>query len=209
MNHAIAERAPFSHTDTSLYRLDACKRGTKDRETVERYVTEAFRRSHGAEVRTFLPLLLTLRNDSGELCGVVGVRAAREEPLYLEHYLDRPVEQAIASLSGTPVGRDSVVELGNFACRNASAAKCLMQRLPHYLLERGHRWIAFTGTGAVRTILSSLDAPLLDLGRAKAECVAGGTDDWGNYYSTAPHVMAGYLPLARDLPGLWSGESGN
>jgi hypothetical protein len=59
----------------------------------------------------------------------------------------------------------------------------------------------FTATSAVRGILQGLGAPLVELARAEASCVADGPDRWGRYYDTDPRVLAGYLPASRRIPG--------
>ena len=43
---------------------------------------------HGAEVRTFMPTLISFRDRQGELRGVAGIRSAAEGALYLERLAD-------------------------------------------------------------------------------------------------------------------------
>jgi hypothetical protein len=40
---------------------------------------------------------------------------------------------------------------------------------------------------------------MYELASARAERVAGLTDDWGRYYQADPRVMAGYLPAGLKL----------
>lgn len=172
-----------------------------ERGELEAFVAEAFQRGHDATVASFMPTLLSLRDGSGRLRGVVGLRGAAPQPLYLEHYLDRPVESAIATATGQAIRREQVVEVGNLAGTNCRAAVRLVALLPSYLLSLEFQWIVFTATSAVRGILQGLGAPLVELARADGNRVANGPDRWGRYYDTDPRVFAGYLPLSRRIPG--------
>jgi len=172
-----------------------------DRAELEAFVGAAFKRRHDATVASFMPTLLSFRDGTGQLRGVVGLRAAVPRPLYLEQYLERPVEAAIAAATGQAIPREQVVEVGNLAGANCRAAVRMVALLPGYLLSLDYRWIVFTATAPVRSILQGFGAPLVELARADGARVANGPDRWGSYYDTDPRVLAGYLPLSRRIPG--------
>ena len=195
-----ASAAPAS---LRTFRLETCEANASRRAEVERFIRERFRRTHGAVIRTFMPTLLLLTHADGTLAGVAGCRSAAQGPLFLERYLDRPIEDVIARYEGVRVTRSQVVEAGNFACADAHTAREFMSLMPRYLIERRHTWIAFTATVPVRRILRSLGASCTELARAYDACVRGGNDRWGSYYAHDPRVMLGYLPLARRIPAFW------
>jgi len=172
-----------------------------ERAEIEAFVRAAFARKHDASVASFMPTLLSFRDASGELRGVIGLRSAEPQPLYLEQYLEQPVEAAIAAATGKRVQRHEVVEVGNLAGANCRTAMRMVAELPSYLLARDYRWIVFTATSAVRGILQGFGAPLVELARADGGRVAGGEDRWGRYYESDPRVLAGYLPASRGIPG--------
>lgn len=175
------------------------------RAELERYVRAAFLAKHGAHVRTFMPTLLAFHDRAGVLGGVAGIRGGHEGRLYLEQYLDRPVEQALTDALAAhgiePVQRRQIAEVGHLAGASCRAAVRMVAQIPAYLLSRRYEWIVFTATGALRDILARFDAPLVELARADGARVAGSQDDWGRYYETNPRVYAGWLPDAEDLPG--------
>jgi hypothetical protein len=140
-----------------------------------------------------------MRNDSGAICSVAGFRCAAGQQLFLERYLDEPIEQAIASSSGQQISRSQIVEVGNLAGRNCRSAMRLVLDLPRILLDRGHRWIVFTATDTLRGILGSYHAPLLELAPATASRAQSTGDEWGRYYDSNPRVMVGYLPDGLSL----------
>jgi hypothetical protein len=184
-------------------RLLAYERGQPGREVAEQFVREGFFRTHQACVQSFLPTLLALCDGRSVVRGVVGCRFAAQEPLFLERYLDQPIEILISTRTGARVSREELVEVGNLACRNSRVAQNLVGLLPRYLLSRGCTWIAFTATSSIRRILRHAGARLLDLGAAEAAKANGSGDHWGRYYDNDPRIMAGYLPLARRIPALW------
>ncbi len=192
-------------TDTRSFgrhlRLAATLPHDPQRHELESYVRAAFARKHSADVQSFMPTLLAFRDASASLCGVVGLRAASHSSLYLERYLDKPVESALSTASAATVRRDQIVEVGNLAGRNCRAAMRMVAQLPAYLLAHDYRWIVFTATSTVREILLGFGAPLVELARAERSRVAGGRDDWGTYYETDPRVFAGFLPDSRRIAG--------
>jgi hypothetical protein len=185
----------------SLLQLGVAGTDSPDRAELEAFVGAAFKRGHDATVTSFMPTLLSFRDRAGDLRGVVGLRGASPQPLYLEQYLDRPVERAIAATTGHPVRREQVVEVGNLAGANCRAAMRMVALLPGYLLSRDYRWIVFTATSTVRGILEGFGAPLVELARADGARVAGSPDRWGRYYEKDPRVLAGYLPTSLRIPG--------
>jgi hypothetical protein len=184
-----------------MLRMSAVDPADPGRIELENFVADAFRRKHQASVRSFMPTLLAFREPAGGLRGVIGLRPAGQSRLFLEQYLDRPVEVAISAATGRSVGRRQVVEVGNLAGSNCRAAMRMVAALPAYLLAQDCRWIVFTATTAVREILRGFGAPLVELARAERARVVAARDEWGSYYEADPRVFAGYLPASREIPG--------
>ena len=201
MIEPLAAPATGCSPPDSLLRLGVADTNAPDRAELEAFVGAAFRRGHDATVASFMPTLLSFRSPAGDLRGVIGLRAAVPQALYLEQYLEQPVEAAISAATGQPVQRTQVVEVGNLAGANCRAAMRMVAQLPGYLLSRDYCWIVFTATRTVRGILESLGAPLVELARADGARVAAGPDRWGRYYEQDPRVLAGFLPASRRIPG--------
>jgi hypothetical protein len=185
------------------YRIEETHQGDPGRAGIERFVAERFAAVHGASVRRFMPALLGLQDWRGTLRCALGYRPAAAEALFLEQYLDQPVEQAIRRACGgtlpAPVERERIVEVGHLAGRGCRAALHLVAQLPRHLVDRGYDWITFTATARVRDVLATFDAPLVDLGPADPARLRLRDDDWGRYYETQPRVMAGWLPYGLRL----------
>lgn len=187
-------------------RIEAVAHGDAARNELERYVGAAFEARHGAVVHSFMPTLLAFRDRAGALRGVAGVRGAHEERLYLEQYLDRPVELALADAlhaqGVTRVARQQIAEVGNLAGASCRAAVRMVAHIPAWLMSQRFDWIVFTATNSLRQVLAGLDAPLVELARAdRSRVAATSRDEWGRYYDTDPRVYAGRLRDAERLAG--------
>jgi hypothetical protein len=166
---------------------------------LEDFVAAAFRDKHGAEVHSFMPELLGIRNNAGVLRAVAGYRAAGQERLFLEQYLDLPVEAVLSAKLAQSVERTQIIEIGNLASNGCRQARHLVSMLPRFLLDRGYSWVVFTATGLVRNVLESVGAQLTELAVADSSRVTAGSDAWGAYYRNDPRVMAAYLPDGLQL----------
>jgi hypothetical protein len=201
-SHAVPrERAAGRRPLGRALRLSSVEAGSPERPELEDFVGASFKRKHDATVTSYLPTLLSFRDPAGVLRGVVGLRGAGEHRLYLEQYLEQPIESAIAAATGRGVRREQVVEVGNLAGTNCRSAVRMVALLPSHLLARDFQWIVFTATSAVRAILLGFGAPLIELARADGARVANAGDEWGRYYDADPRVFAGYLPDSLQIPG--------
>ncbi len=203
-------RALYLRRAAQRLELEAVRAGSARRNELEQYVRAAFACKHGAAVRTFMPTLLSFRDRSGVLRGVVGVRGAHEEPLYLEQYLDLPIESALAaalaqrpraSAHGTGVVvRSDIVEVGNLAGGSCRAAVRMVSQLPSYLLELRYRWIVFTATSALRGILREPRGAAGRTGRGRAAAHSRRVRRMGPLLRDRPARVRG-IPWRRPGPG--------
>ena len=185
--------------DTPLYLRRAEADGGPLRQTLEAFIRQRFADQHQACIRYFLPCLLGLLDERGVVQGAVGLRPARQ-PLFLERYLDAPVEQVIASRHGREVRREEIVEVGNLAATGSASARLLIVALTDLLVSEGFRWVAFTGTRELLNSFGRLGLTPLPLGEADPARMGAERDDWGSYYASRPQVMVGeILPGHRQL----------
>jgi len=162
-----------------------------DRQELEQYIHERFRIAHGANITHYLPQLMSLRDRQGKLLAVCGFRHADEEPLFLENYLDVPIEQVLLERTGEVVPRSAIVEIGNLAVGNPAHAKSLLASVSVYLHGTNTQWAVFTGLSSLRNSLSKLNMHVQVLGAADvARLPAEEQSNWGSYYADKPQVMA-------------------
>ncbi len=177
--------------------------GAERRTAAEGFIRDCFRHHYGAEISQFMPQLMSLSNEQDELQAVLGFRHADPGPLFLEHYLDRPVEQLLASRIRQPVDRSHLVEVGNLAVATAGGGRWLITALTAYLSATSAEWVLFTIGPAIYNAFTRMGLELIDLAEARREALPPGERmRWGNYYDQKPRVMAGNIAYGYDK--LWS-----
>lgn len=164
--------------------------GDPQRSAVERFIHQTFAVQYGADVRHYLPWLLAIENQSGELQGVLGVQGGADGALFLEQYLEQPVETVIAAAAGATVVRDSVVEVGNLSARSAGGARLLIVMLTAFLQGADYQWVTFTALPSLINSFRRLGIPLYPLVDAEPERLQGEAASWGSYYEGQPKVVA-------------------
>lgn len=174
--------------------------GTPRRHEAEEFIRSVFSRHHGAFVRSFAPNLLLLEDDE-RVFAAAGWRGAGEEPLFLERYLDAPIESVMARLAGLRLSRDRLVEVGHLASDKSGGSVQVILSLARHLGQSGYEWVVFTATSPLVRIFTRLGLPLLALSNADPARLGAQAQDWGNYYDTRPVVVAGRIRIALDRIG--------
>lgn len=175
-------------------RWELCSQQDPPRLELESYVKTHFAKHWDAEINGFMPWLAGMRNDQGGLMGVLGLRPAECGPLFLEHYLDQPIEQQLATVSGHPIQRQHLVEVGNLASSTPGGARWLIVALTAYLQMTGREWVVFTGGPGLRNAFRRLGLSTLhELAPADPARIGPTVAQWGRYYQQKPRVMAGRI----------------
>ena len=180
--------------------IDVIPAGHTEREAVEQFIHDRFAREYGADVRHFMPQLLRLSTDGGDIIAAAGYRAAGESRLFLENYLDEPIEAVVSKYYGRPIARESIVEVGNMAEAYPGAGRASLTAWTAFLCGMGYNWSVFTGVKKLRNgfrrvgirteVIAEADPSRLNHEELK---------HWGNYYEAGPMIMAGNLSK-----GYWS-----
>jgi hypothetical protein len=169
-----------------------------ERGLLENGVRSVYAAAYGATIRRFLPLLLGLADPHGTLLGVIGAQPGGDPaPMFLEAYLDRPVEEAVARVVRAPLRRKALAEVGNLASVQPGAGLALVSTLAAYLDGAGFAWAVFTATDSLRAAFVRRRLELADLGPADGRRLGSGLAEWGRYYETAPRVTAAQIGAIR------------
>lgn len=122
----------------------------------------------------------------------LGYRRAGDAPLFLEWYLDRPVEALVSQAFGREIARQGIVEIGNFASDNALAMVELWGSAANDLSGSSEVAVA-TLTAPLRRMFARIGLPVIVLAPACPERLGEGAPEWGNYYAQDPQVCAGVI----------------
>jgi len=164
-----------------------------ERGQLEQFIHQCFACVHRADVNYYLPELLALHDSHGRLIAAAGIRAASSSTLFLERYLDEPLEAAVSRVAGSSLGRECMVEVGNLASLSAGCARIMIIAVTWVLAARGLEWVAFTGGNTLINSFQRLGLEPIVLASADPVRLGGQMHQWGTYYAQHPHVFAGNI----------------
>jgi len=127
--------------------FDVIQPGDAEWDKVTGHIRATYVRAYGATIDSFMPKIMRVSNASGHYRAVMGFRLAGEERLFLENYLDDPIEDVISRYLGKPVNRSEIIEVGNLAEAEPGDARMALIGGTAYMWSLGCRWLVFTGVG--------------------------------------------------------------
>lgn len=195
--------APQGRTPITRNIFSVVEHDSEARVSLEARIRSGFGMHFDACVEGFMPRFAHYRHTGGAT-GVIGIRRASDEPLFLENYLDVPVESVIAEATGTLPGRDRIAEVGQFVVDDRDIVTCFFRDLVPFLIENDFDWVCFTGTDRIRALLVRIGFHGLPIARAEETRVRRSPDRWGRYYDFDPIVILGKL---QDPQGRWCAGS--
>lgn len=180
-------------------RVDLVRPGAPERPEVEEFIRASFAAAYGARLHHFLPELVSVRDARRALLAALGLRPAGTGALFLEQYLDTPIDRALSAALGREIVRTGLVEVGNLAIARAGGARWLIAALTAYLKGAGLDWAVFTAVPALRNAFARMGIELVPIAPADpARLAEGERAQWGRYYDTGPLVMAASVHRSFD-----------
>lgn len=187
--------------------------GSTTAETVTRFIERRFEQAYGARPPLRIPRLLAMTTASGTLLAAVGIRGAAEEMLFLEDYLDAPIEAFLPG--GGNTDRAHVAEIAHLAGVEAGVSRHLFASLTVWLRAHGFQWATFTATEPLFNSLRRMGIALLEVAPADPARLVGAGQGWGAYYAHGPVVVGvdveqAYQAMSRTgkLRGTtWTGQA--
>ena len=165
------------------------------RNDAEQFIRQVFSERYGADVKSFAPSLV-LVEEGDRIVASAGWRGADVAPLFLERYLDAPIEAVIGERIGAPLKRERIVEVGNLASERSGGSLDIILHMARHLHQEGFEWVVFTATQQLIGIFSKLGLPLLALARADSSRLGDEASAWGSYYEMQPVVVTGRIRQA-------------
>ncbi len=169
-----------------------------ERERVENFISSVFYDSYGARINRHYPTLMSIRDSTDGILGALGFRQAGEESLFLENYIDQPIEAEIGKTYGLDVARNGIIEIGNMASRGEGAAIFLIPALMAYLKHRGFSHVTFTATSSLLEYFQKIGVDPKIISPADQGRLADGGRSWGSYYDSSPQVIVGNVNFAAE-----------
>lgn len=181
------------------FRFEVHNANDPQRADVERFIHGVYKARHGANVRQFAPVLVSLHDDTGAIVAAAGYRFAELEPLFLERYLQAPVESLLTTGAASRPERARIVEVGHLAAVKAGAGRRLILLMGPYLAAQGAQWVVSTLTEELRHLFLRLGITPLALALADPGVLGAEAANWGSYYDHRPVVVAGQIDQALSV----------
>ena len=188
--YPILNRPPAVRPEPVL--VDAACR--QQRQEIEQFIHDVFARAWQADIHHFLPVLIGIHESNGECVAAAGLQPAANGALYLEKYLDRPVDEILGNMMQQKIDRQRIIEAGNLAVTSRGGARHLITATLTYLYNAGYQWAVFTAVPVLINSFRKLGLPLTKLADADPRRLGDDAAQWGDYYQSRPMVMAGHIP---------------
>lgn len=165
--------------------------GDPARAEVEGFIRAVFKRAHDAEITNFMPQLVALRDNNGVLMAAFGWKKASEGALFLEQYLDEPIDSLISKTLHRNISREQITKIGNLAVANPRNAGILIAHVIQHSLDIGIEWCVATAHHSLQNGLIKGGRDVYPLFNAdKARLSQAEQAKWGTYYKHMPQVVA-------------------
>ncbi|MCW8884358.1 MAG: thermostable hemolysin [Motiliproteus sp.] len=165
-----------------------------NRSVIKAFIKQRYQEVYGASIAPYSRELLALANPSRQVQAAVGYQGAEQGTLFLEQYLNQPIEALLSKTYQTTVNRNQIVEVGNLASLNNGWTRRLIFSLSSYFLNLNYRWLVMTATPQVINSFFKLGLGMELTALASAtEDQLSSNDDWGSYYDEEPLVVCGSI----------------
>ncbi|SHO57009.1 thermostable hemolysin [Vibrio quintilis] len=161
------------------------------RQRAEQYVVDRYASAFDAQIEAFMPVFLALVQQD-EIQSVCGYRAAAEDTLFLEQYLDYPAEQLISEHFSQPVSRESLIEFGQLAAFSKGFSPLHFYLITRHLAALNYQWCICTVTDPLFALMKRMGLNPVVIAQADPARVEN-AHLWGRYYQTQPRIVAGNI----------------
>ncbi len=186
--------------------FDIIRPGDAEWDKATSHIRDTYARTYGAKIDSFMPQIMRVANAAGEYRAVMGFRLAGQERLFLENYLDEPIEQVLSRYLGKPVKRSEIIEVGNLAEAEPGDARMALVGGTAYMWSLGCRWLVFTGVSRMRNGFRRLGLDIWELMAADENMLPPEeVAKWGSYYQSHPVICFGDIKQGHDIfQELWA-----
>ncbi|WP_163836180.1 thermostable hemolysin [Spartinivicinus ruber] len=175
------------------------------RDATEQFIRNGYRHHFQATEISFLPTLTSLWVD-GQIKAAAGYCSAANHTLFLEHYLNKPIESLLGLRWQRSVQRHDILEIGNLFATFPGGLRAIIIFFLQLCQSQQLPYVVFTATKQLAHSFQRLGIPLYIIGNASGSALATNQQGWGSYYEHQPQVSALLVTdVAAVLPRLQQG----
>ena len=163
------------------------------RTSLEGLIRDSYKKIFNAQLNSFLPNLVASTTIDDQIWAAFGYADAGQGKLFLENYLDDPIEELVSKKIGENIQRNKIVEVGNLFINHMADPIKTMRDVASYLQSLGYKWIVCTATRYLRLLFLKSGAEPVSIAQAPRSRVINDGSEWGTYYVTAPEILVGNI----------------
>lgn len=148
-------------------------------------IRKRYRQAFSADIEVAYPEIAYVTDAAHNALAALGLRSAATEPLFLEQYLDSPIQDTLN------VSRVKITEIGNLVSSRRDVTPGLFITAALLLNRRGTEYAVATGNQLLEKRLRMLGMKPERLAPATMERLAECHENWGDYYQKQPQVLCG------------------
>ena len=175
--------------------MNAFGKSDRGRQAVEQQIQNAYETNFGARVSHFMPTLVSAGIVSTPPHLSFGLCCAADQTLFLENYLQAPVEQVLSSAVRSQISRKCIAEIGNLTFDHTENLQQDLMSIASYCQQQGYRYVVCTATRALRLLFLRAGMKPVLLGQASQTNAPKDGSHWGDYYETTPQIIGGNVLL--------------
>jgi len=161
------------------------------------FASRLFRQRLNASVKPSYLTWHSVNAADGRPLAVLGYRGAAHGPLFLEAYLDRPIEAVVSEQLGVEFDRARIVEIGCLAALPSAALVRLWHGSAMQLVAQFDIAVA-TLTQPLRLAFDRVGLPFTEVAPARRDRAPRTNERWGAYYDLDPVVCAGRIGVGLE-----------
>jgi hypothetical protein len=154
-------------------------------------ISDRYREIYGANLSPSFAAYLSYKKGPASTAAL-GFGRAGDQPLFLERYLDAPIETLVRPAFDREIERDQIIEIGNFAATSPYAMIALWGAAANDLASTSEIAVA-TLTRPLRRMFRRIGVPIVDLAEALPHRLGESAGEWGTYFAADPRVCAGII----------------
>ncbi len=170
------------------------------RRAIEDFIEAVYGERFGATIRCGYPAVMAVYGKDESIEAALGLRHAADQDLFLEQYLDLPIEALLSVRLGVRVARHQIVEIGSLASHSWRASIRLILATSARLASGRACYGVVTATRELRRNFAAFGVACAALGPARAERLPDRGACWGRYFQHDPQILVGAIdPAAAAL----------
>lgn len=179
-------------------RIEIIEKHDSRQNEAKAFIKNIYKAHFGAKIQIDMPRLVVC-TENHNIIGAMGLRSAQNHSLYLEQYLDHPIETYLSPMMGSPVDRNTIVEIGHLCVAKHGMGKKIIGMFIQTLLECQYSWGVVSATKPLARVFDSMKIQTIELAKCDPKRLINNSNDWGNYYEFSPRVLAGNLSQFKDI----------